>query len=181
MKPTIITVSGKARHGKDSFAKILQQQLNMLGKKSLIINYADYLKFICQKYYGWNGEKDEVGRTILQKTGTEKIRSQIPNFWVDAVINFIKAIEDDFDFIIIPDCRFPNEITRWIDEEYNIFPVHVTRTNFENNLTEEQRNHLSEIALDNFKFDYYAKAKNLDELKIEVTTLVCILEREGFI
>ena len=167
-KPEIITFSGKARHGKDSSVQILKQLLEEQGKRVLAINYADYLKYLAKTYFGWDGNKDEKGRTILQQLGTEKVRTKFPNYWVDTVVGIVKAFESDFDYILIGDCRFLNEIDRWKEEGYEIMSLHVERLNFDNGLTEKQKNHPSETALDEYKFSGYIKAENLKVLKNEI-------------
>jgi len=58
----ILCISGKAMAGKDSTANILKTWLESNGERVLIIHMADYLKFICQKYYGWNGKANEGAR-----------------------------------------------------------------------------------------------------------------------
>lgn len=168
MKPTIISLSGMARHGKDSTINIIQKKLESQNKKCLHMAYGNLVKHICEQYYNWDGRKDEFGRTLLQYIGTDKIRSKEPNYWVDFIINLVKVIGEDYDYVMISDCRFPNEILRWMEEGYVIIPVHVTRTNFDNGLTEEQKNHSSETALNDYEFDYYLEAENLDELEKEV-------------
>ena len=40
-------------------------------------------------------------------------------------------------------------------EYFDVTTVRVTRPNYDNGLTEEQQNHESEIALDNYNFDFY--------------------------
>ena len=70
----IILISGKAQNGKDTVADILMEQLE---GKSIKLAYADYLKLICRKYFGWNGEKDVKGRSTLQFVGTDLIRDQL--------------------------------------------------------------------------------------------------------
>lgn len=161
----IITVSGKAQVGKDYFSQTLKEYLEKEhNKKVVVIHYADYLKFICKEYYGWNGEKDEAGRTLLQKVGTDVVRKINKTFWVDAVVNFINAFKNEFDWFIIPDCRFPNEIDtlRYIYED-KFVSVNLHRKNhdgsiFENTLTGDQRNHPSETALDGYKnYDFYVE------------------------
>lgn len=148
--PKIITISGKAQHGKDTTANLLFGELTTRKKKVVILHYADYVKYIAKQYFGWDGQKDEKGRTLLQQLGTEKVRSKNPNFWVDTLKNLIDAVFADYDFILIPDARFPNEIGWW-DKGYSIF---VVRPDFDNGLTEEQKNHRSETALDGFTFDH---------------------------
>jgi hypothetical protein len=42
--------------------------------------------------------------------------------------------------------------------------IHVSRTDFESELTDNQKKHASETALDYYVFDYYVEAADLDEL-----------------
>ena len=149
----IITLSAKARHGKDLTAEILSEKLKSMGYRVLTIHYSDYLKFISRTYFGWNGEKDEKGRSLLQYIGTDKMRTADPDFHVDLVIRLLLIFGDDYDFVLIPDTRFPNEIER-PQMYFKCISVHIERLNFENDLTPEQRLHPTETALDGYKFDY---------------------------
>ena len=162
----IITISAKARHGKDLTAQIMKEKLEDAGKKVFIVHYGDYVKYVCKEYFGWNGNKDETGRTILQRIGTDIVRAKNPNFWVETVERLINIFQDDFDYFIIPDCRFPNEITYLKDKGYNVTTLKVVRLNFVNDLTEEQKNHPSETALDNYTFDVYFRCESGKE-KVE--------------
>ena len=151
----VILVSGKAQSGKDTTAKELQKKLMRDNHSVLVTHYADLLKFICTNYFGWNGVKDEEGRQMLQHVGTDIIRKQNPTLWVDFVAMMLKYFHDNWEYVIIPDCRFPNEITTLIKNGFDIIHLRVTRQGFESSLTEEQRNHPSEIALDDIAPDYY--------------------------
>lgn len=157
--PEVILISGKARHGKDTAARVLKRCALMNNKTALIIRYADILKYVCKEYFGWNGKKDSKGRTLLQQVGTELVRVNNPDAWVNCVIELVKGFGNKFDYILIPDTRFPNEIEAWKDTGFKYTSLRVDRYNedmtlFDNGLTEEQKNHLSEIALDNYKFDF---------------------------
>ena len=44
----IITISAKARNGKDFCANLIKQKLESRGNKVLITHYADLLKYICK-------------------------------------------------------------------------------------------------------------------------------------
>lgn len=172
-----ILLAGEAEHGKTASAILIKEKLEFLGKKCLIINFADYLKFICKQYFGWNGNKDEQGREILQTVGTDIVRKKSPDFWVEAVINFIKVFSDDYDYFLVGDCRFPEEITCFKYNNIDALSVKVVRLNFKNKLTEKQRKHPSETALDDFQFDYTIRSNSgLDFLSIEVDKF---LERYG--
>ena len=148
----VICISAKAQHGKDTAAQILKEYLEQCGKRVLIIHYADLLKWLCTKFFGWDGNKDEAGRTILQHVGTDTVRKQNPDYWVNFVVQFLKMFSADWDFVLIPDCRFPNEAERMI-ENFDTAVLRIFRPGFENGLTAEQLQHPSEVAMDSYPFD----------------------------
>ena len=171
-KPLIISFSSKARHGKDSSCLILKNKLESQGKKVMILAYANYLKYIHTTYFNGSYEKNEVNRTAWQKLG-QMVRDIDENYWVDTIIDFVKVLCKDYDYVLISDSRHPNEIRRWADKGYNYIAVHIERLNFENDLTELQRSHISENALDNFNFDYYIESENgLDCLEKEIDSFI---------
>lgn len=151
----VVLISGKARHGKDTVASFIKDKLNCDGKTVLITHYADLLKFICKNYFGWNGEKDEVGRKLLQYVGTDVVRKQNPSLWVDFVIMMLEYFGQNWDYVVIPDCRFPNEITQIKDKFKSVVHLRVIRPNLKTTLTKEQQCHPSETALDGFPADDY--------------------------
>lgn len=123
------------------------------GKKVLIIHYADLLKFMCKQLFSWNGEKDERGRTLLQHVGTNIIRAKRPDYWVDYVASVLELFNDEWEYVLIPDCRFPNEINSMRDKGFDVTHVCIDRGDYDNGLTDEQKSHPSETALDNTKPD----------------------------
>lgn len=139
----IICISGKAQHGKDTTAEYLRQAFERHGKKVLITHYGDLVKYVCRTFCGWDGVKDEAGRTMLQQVGTDIVRAKYPNYWVDFIKEILDllAAREQWDYVLIPDCRFPNELIG--------LHLRVTRPDFDNGLTPEQQNHPSETALDN--------------------------------
>ena len=149
----VICISGKAGNGKDYSANCLKDKLTEDGKKVLITHYADLVKYICTKFFDWNGEKDEYGRHLLQYVGTDIVRAQNPNYWVDFVIDMLRMFGNNWDCVLIPDCRFPNEIDKLKEAGFNVTHMRVVRPNYDNGLTAEAKNHLSETALDNVESD----------------------------
>ena len=169
----IILISGKAMSGKDTSAIMIKEQLEAKDKKVLIAHYADAVKFICTKYFDWDGNKDEKGRTILQRIGTDVVRTQEPDYWVGFVKSVLELFPDEWDYVLIPDCRFANEVESFKRDGWPTKSVRITRTNFESSLTEEQKNHISETALDYYEFDYYVYSESgLEELEQEIIKLV---------
>ena len=47
----VITISGKARNGKDTLAEMLQHELQSQGLDVVIVHYADLLKYIAKQYF----------------------------------------------------------------------------------------------------------------------------------
>ena len=161
MKGTII-LSGKSGSGKDMMAQFMKEELAKHGQKTLVIHFADAVKWFCRDFLDWDGKKDEVGRTLLQTVGTDIVRAKHPNFWTGIVVGLIQAFEpyEDFDLAIIPDARFPNEVNISLENLQNCVSVRIERKNADGTpwinpvLTEDQRNHPSETSLDVFAFDY---------------------------
>lgn len=174
----IILISGKAQHGKTEVAKILRSFLEHRKFRVTLIPFASYLKFVCKEHYNWDEKKDEEGRSILQYVGTDVIRKKRPDFWVNVVMHFIDAFEDEFDYFIIDDVRFINEIDFTEDSRFDSISIRVERLNFENSLTEEQRLHESETGLDNYKnFDCHIKSESgRDNLEQQIIKKIFLSE-----
>ena len=170
-----ICIGGKAQNGKDTASGMLKSALESKGYKVLITHYADLLKFICRNYFGWNGEKDDYGRTLLQRVGTEAIRSQRPDFWVDFVIDVVSLFPNEWDFVIIPDTRFPNEINRLKECGYDPDFVKIYRVDFVSPLSTEQQRHPSETALDHVKPDFVIINRTLEGMKQYIDDLCAYL------
>lgn len=148
----VICISAKAQHGKDTSAIILKELYEAKGARVLITHFADLLKYICKAFFDWNGEKDDFGRTLLQQVGTNIVCAKQPDFWVDFIINILKFFDDSWDIVIIPDCRYINEIEK-MRANFDTTLIRIVRPNFDNGLSIAQKQHPSETALDNFEFD----------------------------
>lgn len=181
----IVSISGKAESGKDMTASIIKEILEKKGKRACIIHYADYLKFICEKYLGWNGQKDEAGRSFLQHEGTDHIRSIDEDNLIEVAGNFINLYHHKFDYFLIPDTRFPRECD-WF--RYNPDVKHtslrIVRLNHISSLTEAQLSHCSETALDSYVFDAVIESEsgieNLEKKVSEwIDSILTPLERYG--
>lgn len=151
----VILISGKARHGKDTTAEIFKSALEADGFSVLIAHYGDLVKYICRTFFNWDGNKDESGRTLLQYVGTDVIRNQDENYWVRFMGQMLTFFNDKWDYVLIPDCRFPNEVDYLREMGFDAVHMRVVRTDFQNQLTAEQQIHPSETALDNITADYY--------------------------
>lgn len=168
----VILISGKARHGKDLTAKLMTDSLRESGKRVLVTHYADLVKYICREFFNWNGEKDEAGRTLLQYVGTDVVRQKMPDYWVDFIIDILDLFGDNWDYVIIPDTRFPNEIDR-IKARYECVHLRVRRENTSEVLTTVQQNHISETALDDVEPDLRIENNGtIEDLKNMIETII---------
>ena len=175
-KPTVILLSAKSGHGKDYIANIMKQQFEENGNKVLITHYADLLKYILKTFFNWDGKKDEHGRHLLQYVGTDVIRKKIPDYWVNFISEIISLFPNEWDYILIPDARFQNEIeVMQRNSNVNVIAIRINRINYESKLTKEQQQHPSEISLDEYDFDYYITNKGTDSIKDDIVNLLSIL------
>lgn len=165
----IIMISGKAHSGKDTLADFLKIKFENEGKKVAIIHFADYLKYICEKYFDYNPIKDTKNRNILKSIG-EEARKTNPEIWCEICGQIIDSILlKHFDIIIIADLRRLNEyyyINSYFEDEVELYTIRVNRKNnpiFSNE--KEMAAHITEIELDNeIIFNYNIKVENLSQL-----------------
>lgn len=151
----VICISGKAGHGKDTAAQFLKEQLELGENSVLITHYGDLVKYVCKTFFDWDGQKNEAGRELLQTVGTDIIRSEDPDYWVRFVADMLGFFKTAWDYVLIPDVRFANEVEYLIKSGFDVTHMRIVRDNYVSELTEEQQNHPSETALDDYIPDIY--------------------------
>lgn len=162
-------------HGKDTVALMIKEELERNGKRVLIAHYADLLKYMCKMFFGWNGEKDDAGRELLQRVGTDIVRGKHDSsYWVRSLIGMVKMFDGEWDYVLIPDARFPDESVH-LGHNYHVDSIHlrIVRKGFKSPLSKEQQEHESETALDTCTPDLLIiNDGTLEELKSKVEQLV---------
>ena len=142
----VILLSGKARSGKDTAADAILGEYQ--GKT---FAFADDIKTIAYNYFGWHGEKDELGRKLLQGIGTTG-RNYNRDIWVNDTIDRIQwwtRQSSDNQLAVVTDTRYPNEIQRIKHEFSDVVTIRITRDSV------EKLKHPSETALDQWTdWDY---------------------------
>lgn len=150
--PQVITISGRMGSGKDTLANYIKEELTKVGCRVLITHYADLLKYILKQYFDWDGKKNDLGRWLLQHVGTDIFRNQYDeNFWCSFVGVIIYLFGEKWDYVIIPDARFENEVESmkaWFDAT----SINVIRENIPEELSIHTE-HESEHGLDEYEFD----------------------------
>ncbi len=173
--PTIYLISGKARHGKDTFSGFLKEIYEKYDKKVIVTQLSKYIKYYAREMTGWDLSEETKPREFLQKVGTDIIRGQIDEkFLIKRLIADIKVLSHFCDVIVVTDVRIPLEFEE-IEKEYdNVVKVLVRRTNFETVLTGKEQKHLTETALDTYSnYDYIIENDStLESLKSKVEKLL---------
>lgn len=161
--PLIFIVSGKAKHGKDTFSSYLKETCEKDGKKVIITQLAKYIKYYAREISGWDLSEETKPRELLQQLGTNVIREKLKkeDLFIKRMIDDIEIFSYLYDVIIISDVRLRKEIEDLKAVYPNIVSINVFRPNFDNCLTEEQKKHRTEIDLDDYD--------NFDEKVINTT------------
>lgn len=166
--PKIFLMCGKAKHGKDTFSSYLKAVYEKKGKKVIITQLSKYIKYYAREITGWNLTEEDKPRELLQQLGTSLIRQKLnkDNLFIDRMIDDIEIFSYFYDVIIISDVRLEKEINDLRKAYPNLICVKIFRPNFDNGLTDEQKNHLTEIGLDNYNgFDVKIENTTLDKLR----------------
>lgn len=162
--PKKYILSGKAQSGKNETANIMKEYFEKNNKKTVIISYAKYLKDYIKEITNWDGNEETKPRDLLQQIGVELIKEKIDkNLLINRIKEDIEVYSYFFDVIIISDARFVSEIESIKDNNTIVLNI----VGKENNLTEEEKEHITETALDNYNnYDYIIENnKTKEELK----------------
>ncbi len=170
----IYIISGKARSGKNTVAKIIKNIYNEKNQKTINISYGYYVKEYAKAVSNWDGSEKTKPRSLLQELGTS-IRTNIDNlFFIKRIIDDIKVYSNFFDIITISDARLIKELE--LPKKYfdSVTTIRVNKDNFDNGLTETEQEHETEIQLDNYdKFDYnLINNGNIEDLEKNIRKII---------
>lgn len=173
--PYIFIIGGKAKSGKDMIADIICAYFFKKGQKSIKLKYAKYIRDYTKRITNWDGSEETKPRTFMQKIGTEVIRAHIKNdFFVQRMIEDIKVYSYFFNIIVISDARTIEEIEQIKNTFKNVISIYIERPHYDNGLTEEEKNHSTELELEGYQnFDYkISNDKTKEKLEKEIFILV---------
>ncbi len=165
--PKIILIAGKARSGKNTIGDILKKLYETDQKRVVISPYTKYLKRYIEEITGKEIDENDKPRELLQQLGVEIIREKLSkrDMFITRQMDDIDIYSYFFDVIIIPDVRFPEEIDR-IREKYSNVTVIKVMTSLTNSMSLEEKNHITETALDNYSDDEFDYVLENDDLSI---------------
>ena len=167
-------ICGKARAGKDTFAKLIKQEEEKNNKKVCILKLTAPLYRWAEDYFNYDKEKDEKPRELLQTIGYDILQLKLKkkDFLLDYLITTIEILDDYYDVGLITDGRLVHEI-EVLKEKYPSIKTILLTNMKDNKLTNKEKNHQTEIDLDDYKdFDYIVENKDMESLKLEALKIV---------
>lgn len=170
----VVAIAGKAGHGKNTVAEIAMEYLHLAHPtwNTRVVGFADAVKEEARKR-GWNGVKDEAGRTMLQDIGLNG-RKDDANYWVKRLLErIIHEPEQATTVWFICDLRFVNEadLARRLvgGQVWRVERTNSDGTPFLSPLTPEQRVHPSETDLDHYgAWDAVILGSSIDQKRGQV-------------
>ena len=167
--PKIFIISGKARSGKNEVSKLIKKYYS--NKKSITISFGHYIKDYAKRLSNWDGSEETKPREFLQQLGIELIKNKINNkLFINRILEDIEIFSYFYDIIVISDARLVDEIEILKQKYSKSICIRVIRNDYDNKLTLKQKNHLTEIALDNYNnYDFIIENdSNLEEKIIKI-------------
>jgi len=164
-----ILLSGKAGTGKTFIAEKLREKFSMRGAVCAKYSFASSIKKLA-KYFGWDGNKDDSGRSLLQFLGKAG-REYDKGVFVRLVLEAVEESDDyPLDVLIIDDWRFPDEAS-FIEKFSPLYTVVKIRLEAPDReiLSGECRNDDSEVALDDYSgFDHIYNNSIVNAMTIDM-------------
>lgn len=167
-------ICGKARAGKDTFAKLIKKEEEKDNNKVCILKLTAPLYSWAEDYFNYDKEKDEKPRELLQTLGYDILQLKLKkkDFLLDYLITTIEVLDNYYDVGLITDGRLVHEIEVLKEKYPNIKTILLTNKK-DNKLTNKEKNHQTEIDLDDYKdFDYIVENKDMESLKLETLKIV---------
>lgn len=175
---TLIGISGRKRHGKNTVATMIKDELLLRGCHRSIVElaFAGALKQDVANQLGisvYELDQDKVRyRPLLQEYGTMMRHTRGDTYWLNRL--HVQLAKQPFgSVVIITDCRFPNEAD--FVRQHSGTVVKVVRAGLDDTDT-----HASETEVDKIDPDYaITNNKGLNQLYSQVTaTLDAILDAQ---
>lgn len=177
----LFVIGGVAKSGKNTFGEYLSEELKNYGCKPCVMHLTEPLYSYAKNYFLWDENGDAKPREFLQKMGIEIIKEKMhkPYFLVNRICEDIEILSNFFDTFIITDARLIMEFEELRKRFDDVITIKISRVNYDNGLTEEEKKHVTETEiLDYDHFHYIVENKNLDALRSEARK-IAYLEASG--
>lgn len=181
-KPIIILIGGRARSGKSTLSKFIEEEYKSQNKKVIISPYTKMLKNYIEIITGKKITESNKPRDLLQQISSKIIKGDLgyKDFFIKRQIEDIEIYSYFADVILVPDVRFPEEFQRIKEYFQNVISIGINRINYISELTEEQKNDVTEISLDNYHdYDFEIKNDEKTDLLIVAKNIISRIKESG--
>lgn len=171
----IYLLAGKAGSGKDLMGRYMKTQYDFAGHNACILHITTPLYEYARNYFSWNGNMAEKPREFLQEMGIEVIQKQLGKkyFLLDRLCEDIDILKNFFDVFIITDGRLLFEFEELKRRFPSIKIIHVIRDNYENELTEQEKQHVTETEMEDYTdYDYIVRNTSKERLYSEADKIM---------
>ncbi len=178
----IFVIGGKAKTGKNTFGEYLREQLKDYGYKPCVMHITEPLYAFAKNYFEWDGNENTKPREFLQKMGIEIIQQKLgkKDFLLNRLYEDIEILSEFFDAFIITDARLIHEFESIKEKYEEVVTIKLERKNYEDQMTDEERQHVTETELDQYEdFDYIIENRVIDDLKTSAIEIVRNEENYG--
>ena len=177
----IFVIGGVARSGKSTLGNLLKEELKDYGYKPCVMQITSPLYNYAENYFNYDPNRDPKPREFLQKMGIEIIKEKLgkQDFLLNRLFEDIEILSNFFDVFIITDARLIHEFLSIKAKYDDVVTIKLVRKDFDNKLTEEEKNHVTEKEITMYNdFDYVIENKGIDSLKDEALEIVHNVELE---
>ena len=166
----VFLIAGKAGCGKNEVAKIIKDNLD----DSVVTSFSKYIKLFALELTNWDGSDDNKPREFLQQMG-DNLRAHDKDFLTKRLLEDIEIYKNKgISNVIISDVRLVNEIEYFKNiSNLEVITIRVNCDSSKRSLTDKEKKHHTEIALDNYnRFDYIIDNKFNNTLEKEVIKIL---------
>ena len=178
----IFVIGGKAKTGKSTFGECLKEELKDYGYKPCVMHITSPLYEYAKKYFNWDGNENTKPREFLQKFGIEIIQEKLgkKDFLLNRISEDIDILKEYFDVFIITDARLIKEFNYFKKNYNDVITIKIERNKYQDELTTEEKNHITETEIDKYnEFDYIIHNNALEDLKTNALEIVRKEETDG--
>lgn len=178
----VYVIGGSAKAGKNTFGKYLREEIKKYGHKPCVMRLTEPLYSYAENYFDWNENTAEKPREFLQKMGIEIIKEKLHKtyFLIDRLCEDIEILSNFFDTFIITDARLIMELEELKKRYDDVVLIKVSRDDYDNGLSEEEKNHITETELNDYRgFNYKVFNTSLEDLEKQASIIVKNEERRG--
>ena len=178
----VFIIGGCAGSGKSTLGNLLKEELKDYGYKPCVMQITNPLYDYAENYFNYDPNRDPKPREFLQKMGIEIIKEKLgkKDFLLNRLYEDIEVLSNFFDVFIITDARLINEFLSIKAKYDDVVTIKLVRNNFDNQLSLEEKNHITETEISLYNdFDYIVENNGLESLRERALEIIHNTEMEG--